>query len=170
MKPGFRLMSLMFKVRDLVSPRAKVLAEAGIEPGQKVLDFGCGPGGYILPLAKLLGPGGRIYALDEEPRAIEAVRRLAANNGLANVETIQSSGDTGFAGASIDVALLYDVFHDLERPDEVLAELCRVLKPGGILSLSDHHMDDGEIRKRVEEAGLFAFRARGKKTFTFARD
>lgn len=44
---GFKLMSLMFKVRDLLRPRLDVLQEAGIESGFSVLDFGCGPGGYI---------------------------------------------------------------------------------------------------------------------------
>jgi len=48
---SFKLMSLGFKVRDLLRPRSDVLKEAGIESGFSVLDFGCGPGSYIAPLA-----------------------------------------------------------------------------------------------------------------------
>jgi 2-polyprenyl-3-methyl-5-hydroxy-6-metoxy-1,4-benzoquinol methylase len=48
---GFKAMSLMFKFRDFFKPRGKILEEVGIRPGFKVLDFGCGPGGYILPVA-----------------------------------------------------------------------------------------------------------------------
>jgi hypothetical protein len=57
---AFNLMGLMFKVRDLLQPRGTVLEEAGIESGFYVLDFGCGPGSYIIPLAELIGPSGRI--------------------------------------------------------------------------------------------------------------
>ena len=59
---GFKLMSLMFKVRDMIRPRSDVLKEAGMEHGFAVLDFGCGPGGYIAPLVELVGPSGKIYA------------------------------------------------------------------------------------------------------------
>jgi len=58
---SFKLMSLVFKVRDLLRPRSDVLKEAGIEPGSVVLDFGCGPGGYIAPqrrMDRLLGRAG----------------------------------------------------------------------------------------------------------------
>ena len=51
----FRLMSLMFKVRDVVATRMRVLEEVGIEPGFRVLDYGCGPGSYTPPLAELVG-------------------------------------------------------------------------------------------------------------------
>jgi len=61
---GFKLMSLIFKVRDIFRPRLDVLKEAGIESGFCILDYGCGPGSYIAPLVKLIGPSGKIHALD----------------------------------------------------------------------------------------------------------
>jgi ubiquinone/menaquinone biosynthesis C-methylase UbiE len=85
----------------------------GIKPGNCVLDFGCGPGGYIL-----------------------------------------SDGPTGLPDRSIDVVLLYDVLHHLKR-ETTLPELRRVLKPGGILSVSDHHMKAGEIISQITGNSLF---------------
>ena len=64
--------------------------------------------------------------------------------------------------------LLYDTFHDLSRPDDVLQELHRVLKSGGTLSFSDHHMKDQEILARVTKTGLFKLSKKGKKTYSFA--
>ena len=64
---SFRVMALMLKLRDLFKPRGRVLNEAGIKPDAQVLDFGCGPGGYILPLSRMLGPYGKIYALAINP-------------------------------------------------------------------------------------------------------
>jgi len=103
---SFKIMSLQFKLRDLINPRQVILKEAGIKPGFQVLDFGCGPGGYILPLATLTGPSGKIYALDINPNAIQAVKSLASKHQLTNVATILSDSATGLPDRSMDVILL----------------------------------------------------------------
>jgi ubiquinone/menaquinone biosynthesis C-methylase UbiE len=145
------------------------LKEAGIESGFSVLDFGCCPGGYIMPLAELVGPSGQISALDIHPLAIQAVKRIATRKGIKNIGTIESDCSTGLPDNGVDVALLYDVFHDLARPDDVLRELHRILKPGGRLSFSDHHMKEKEILTRVTGAGMFRFVRKGKKTYSFTK-
>jgi ubiquinone/menaquinone biosynthesis C-methylase UbiE len=152
----------MFNLRDLIRPRGNVLKEVGIKPGFQVLDFGCGPGGYILPLAKFAGASGKIYALDINPAAILTVKSLAARHKLTNVQTVLSDGATGLPDTSIDVALLYDILHQLKKPDEVLAELHRVLKPDGFLSVSDHHMKKKDITSKVSGTGLFRLSRKGK--------
>lgn len=166
---SFKGMSVLLKVRDTLIPRKKVLDEVGIEPGTLVLDYGCGPGSYILPLRDLVGVSGKIYALDIHPLAVRKVRELAASKGLANVETILSDRATGLADASVDVVLLYDIFHMLGDPDGVLKELHRVLAPDGFLSFSDHHMKEEKIMSAVTSGGLFKLNERGKKTYTFAK-
>src|SRR4030043_326716 len=144
-KVSFTGMSLICKAGDLLKPRKNVLKEAGIQAGFHVLDFGCGPGGYILPLARLTGASGKIYALDVNPLAILSVKAIAVKNKLDNVTTILSERDSGLPDASIDMVLLSDVLHHLASPDDVLTELHRVLKVGGILSVSDHHMQKADI-------------------------
>jgi ubiquinone/menaquinone biosynthesis C-methylase UbiE len=166
---GFKLMSLMFKVRDLLLPRLDVLKEAGIRSGFFVLDFGCGPGGYIMPLIELVGPSGKVYALDIHPLAILEVKKIATRKGIETIETIESDCRTGLPDNSVDTVLLYDVFHKLVRPDEVLRELHRVLKAKGTLSFSDHHMKQEEVLTRVTGAGMFRFIRKGKKTYSFAK-
>ena len=167
---GFRLMILAFKIRDFFSPRITVLGELEIKPGQSVLDYGCGPGSYIPPLSSLVGPSGEILALDINPLAIKSVEDMALKKALKNVKTIQSGCDTGLPDQSIDIVLLYDAYHDLTNPDEVLKENHRVLKKGGLLSFSDHHLREGEIREKITENNLFRFSKKGKKTTTFLKD
>jgi len=167
---GFKLMALEFKLRDLLSPRMNILKEAGIQTGFCVLDYGCGPGGYIVPLAELVGESGKIYALDVHPLAIRMVEGLARRRGLKNVETIHSDCETGLPDAGVDVVLLYDTFHDLADPDGVLSELHRILKVGGTLSFSDHHMKEGEIISEVTKSGLFKLREKGKRTYSFSKE
>ena len=165
----FEAMTVVFKLRDVLIPRTKVLKEVGIEPGFLVLDYGCGPGGYILPTLELVGASGRVYALDINPLAIRMVQKLASSKGLANLQTILSDCATGLTDESIDVVLLYDIFHMLDDPDGILKELYRVLKPGGILSFSDHHMKKEKIVAQVTSGGLFALARKGRKTYSFTK-
>ena len=83
--------------------------------------------------------------------------------------TIESDCSTGLPNNGVDTILLYDVFHGLTRPDDVLQELHRILKPGGTLSFSDHHMKEAEILARVTGGGMFRLVRKGKKTYSFAK-
>ena len=169
--PGlaFNMMSLMFRVRDLVAPRERFLREAGIEPGHWVLDYGCGPGSYVIPAAEMVGETGVVHALDIHPLAVKRVGEMASRKGLTNVKTIRSDCDTGLPDGSVDVVLLYDIFHMLNDPHSILAELHRVLKPDGILSFSDPHMQEGAIVSDVTDGQLFHLSEKGERTFTFRK-
>jgi ubiquinone/menaquinone biosynthesis C-methylase UbiE len=166
----FKLISLAYKFRDVFFPRIKILGEAEIKPGSYVLDYGCGPGGYIIPLVKLVGEEGKIYVLDFHPLAIRRAQRIASDNRLKNMETIYSNCKTGLPDNSLDMVLFYDTFHDLDAPNEVLKELYRVLKPNGILSFSDHHMKENEIVSKISNGGLFRLLRKGKRTYSFIKE
>ncbi len=163
----FKFMSVGYKFRDFFLPRKNILKEVGIKPGFQVLDYGCGPGGYIVPLAKLVGKSGKVYALDIHPLAVQKVQDIASKKQRINVETILSDCKTGLPDKSLDVVLLYDAFHHLSDPATILEELYRVLKPDGILSLSDHHMKENEIVAAVTNSGLFRLSRKGQRTYIF---
>lgn len=166
---AFNMMAAMFKVRDWLRPRREFLVEAGLKPGDCVLDFGCGPGAYIPDAADMAGESGRVYALDMHPLAIQRVRKMAEKHGLTNVKTIESDCNTGLADGSLDVVLLYDVFHMLSEPEVVLAEIHRVLRPEGVLSVNEPHMDERDLVAGVSDGGLFSLTGRGERTYTFER-
>jgi ubiquinone/menaquinone biosynthesis C-methylase UbiE len=165
---AFNGMSLIFKVRDFISPRRQVLEEAGLRSGDQVLDYGCGPGAYILGAAEMVGRSGKVYALDVHPLAIKRVQSIANRRSLTNVETINSDCRTGLPNECLDVVLLYDVFHMLEKPRAVLAELYRVLRAKGTVSFSDHHMCHADIVAGMTDGGLFVLVDKGEHTVTFA--
>lgn len=139
---GFRLMALSFKFRDFFRPRINILKEVGIKPGYHVLDYGCGSGSYIIDIARLVGESSMVHASDVHPLAIKKVQNPASKMKLMNIKTIHSDCKTGLPDKSLDVVLLYDIFHDLAKPDDVLKEIHRLIKSNGILSFSDHHIRD----------------------------
>ncbi len=163
----FRGMTVLFYLRDRLRPREAILEEVRMERGYRVLDYGCGPGAYSVLSAQAVGESGRVYALDIHPLASQMVEAKAARMHLANIQTIVSDCATGLPDDSIDVALLYDIFHMLGNREEVLRELRRVLKPDGILSFSDHHMKEESIKGGVAGGGLFELVEKGKFTYNF---
>lgn len=166
----FHATTLIFKFRDFFFPRRKILEEAGIKPGFKILDYGCGSGSYIRDASEMVGPSGKIYALDINPVAIEMVRHLASIKQLKNIETILSDYDTGLPSESLDTVLFYDTYHTLNKPELVMKELHRVLKPEGTLSFSDHQMREEEIMESVTRKRLFKLKKKGKRTYSFKKD
>ena len=164
----FKAMAAMIAVRDWYRPRSRILEEVGLKAGFHVLDFGCGPGSYAVLAAEMVGETGRVFALDVNPLAVRMVAEKAAKKGHGNVRTILSDCATSLADGSVDVILLYDVFHDLNDRGDVLRELRRVLKSGGILSFSDHHVKEDEVLKAFTADGLFALAGKGRFTYTFS--
>ena len=165
----FRGMALWFKFRNFLHPREKLLAEVPVRPGDAVMDYGCGPGDSILPLAERVGPEGIVYAVDIHPLSIKYVQEIIDKHRLGNVRTILTDAITGLPMASVDVVCLFDVFHALEEPERVMREVHRVLKPEGFLSFSDHHMRHEEIIAGVTRGGLFWLSGRGEKTYNFSK-
>ncbi len=165
---AFGLMSLSYRVRDALRSRQPYLDEVGVQAGMTLLDFGCGPGSYVVPAAQMVGRTGRVYALDRNPSAIKATSARVTKAGLTNVTTLLSNGATGLRYNTVDVVLLYDIFHSLEEPDVTLDELRRVLRPSGILSAHDHHLQGVALTRAIESSGLFHMTHVGALTLTFA--
>ena len=105
-----------------------------LKPGMKVLDFGCGPGTISVGLAKAVEPG-ELHGIDMEASQIEIARAAASAGGHDNM--VLRTGDvTGlpFADDYFDVAHGHAVLNHVPDTRAVLAEVKRVLKPGGLLA------------------------------------
>ena len=166
-KINFKIVSLILKIRDVFYPPKYILKDVGIGPGVCVLDFGCGPGSYSIATAELLEGTGKVFALDMHPLAIKKVNHTAQKKKLANIRTILSDCDTGLPSNSVDIVLFYYIFNDLEKPEKVLHELYRVLKPQGILSFSEYNIK--KISSRLEKKELFKIKKKDEITHTFLK-
>jgi len=145
---------------DLSRVASKVIRSVGVKAGQSVLDFGCGSGIYTIPVARVVGNRGKVYALDKDRKVQDNLMKSADSAGLANIRKLDTPGGTQIALAndSVDVVLLFDVFHCYyfssagERQD-LLGEIRRILKKGGILSVYPKHMET-EAKAEIESAGF----------------
>jgi len=156
-------------IRNSFIPPRKMLSEVEIKPGYHVLDFGCGPATFTKTIAEKIGHSGILYALDIHPLAIKSVEKIAQTKNLSNIITILSNCNTSLPADSLDLVIIFDVFHILSNQDEVLMEIHRVLKQNGIMSFSDHHMRKAEILIRLTVNGLFKSVKNGKMTFSFSK-
>jgi SAM-dependent methyltransferase len=112
---------------------------AGIGPGRRVADVGCGPGALLPALSGAVGPDGRVQAVDADPGAVAAARALADAAGLGNVEVTEGRADhTGLEPGSLDVVMLRHVLaHNGGAEDAIVAHLATLVRPGGCVYLVD---------------------------------
>ena len=162
----FRCMALIHDnpLRRIFDKPIKTLEAAGIQPGQQVLEVGCGPGFFTIPAAKLVGDSGCIHAIDLQPLAIKTTEKKLQKSGLTNVKIkIANATKTGLPSESIDLVFLFGVIHALPLA-QVLPELHRVLRRGGILAVQTF---SGRLLEQVTGGGLFTFVEKEGGVFKF---
>jgi ubiquinone/menaquinone biosynthesis C-methylase UbiE len=122
-----------------------------IPQGASVADIGAGSGYITLLLSAAVGPTGQVFANDLQPQMIEILRRRLASQNVTNVTLVQGSvDDPNLPPASVDLALMVDVYHELSRPQAMLQKLRRALKPGGRLALVEYRKEDPAIPIKFE--------------------
>ena len=166
---GFRGLAFLLRLRERSGSPRKQIEALGLRRGQVVLDYGCGIGSYTLPAARMVGEVGTVHALDIHPLAVETVRKRSVQENLPNVQTILSGLETGLADESVDVVLLYDVFHQVDDRGALLRELHRILKAGGLLSVIPDHMGEAELLEAVPAGQLFSLQPRHTQSFEFGK-
>src|SRR4030095_11678571 len=112
----------------------RVLAALDLKPGMTVADVGAGSGYYSWRIAERVGAGGTVYAVDIQPEMVRLLQQQMTQRGAANVKAILGTAtDPRLPAGTLDLALMVDVYHELEYPYEMLASITRALKPGGWL-------------------------------------
>ena len=129
----------------------RALDEIGIAKGSTVADVGAGSGAITWRLAERVGPAGKVYANDIQPRMLELLRQNMAQRRIANVETVLGAvDDPKLPPSSVDLELMIDVYHEFSRPQEMLRHLRESLKPGGRMVLLEYRGEDPAIPIRPE--------------------
>lgn len=147
---------------------AEVIAALGLRGGETVADLGTGSGYFAFRIAPIVGPRGRVLAVDVSEEMLDLVRRRAAAERVANVVAVRATEqDPGLAPGSVDLVLMVDAYHELYWPWEVMTRVREALKPGGRVVLVEyrkedprvpikdtHRMSEAQIRRELEAAGF----------------
>ena len=126
-----------------------LLRELGLKPGMAVADIGAGTGYYARRMAPLVGAGGSggvVYATDVQPEMMKLLEDGAKKAGLTNIKPVLGGlQSVNLPPASIDLAIMVDVYHELEYPFEVVESLVRALKPGGRIAYIEYRLEDQRV-------------------------
>jgi ubiquinone/menaquinone biosynthesis C-methylase UbiE len=157
--------------RDAWQQPAALVEALGVEDGMAVADIGTGTG-YLLPyLSAAAGPDGQVFAVDISKEMLDWVSDRAERQGLNNLETVLASGGaSGLPEASVDRAIMINVWHHIEDPEAYASDLRRSLKDGGVLFIVETQPDANQpggpprhyrlpteaVISRLEAAGLRA--------------
>lgn len=126
------------------------LRYADIEPGETILDIGCGGGIDAVLAALRTGPSGRVVGLDFLPEMLEHTEDAARAAGLDNIETLQGEMEAiPLPDDSVDHIVSNGVINLSPRKTRVLHECARVLRPGGKFCVSDLTVDEKELPPEI---------------------
>lgn len=164
--PGvaFRMMSLLFVIRDRFTSPWSVLDQFGIERGQTAVDYGCGPGSYLRRASELVGSEGRVFAVDIHELAIKAVMKRIDREQLHNVTAVLAAGTSaGLPDCTADVIYALDMFHMVREPAVFLRELNRICKATGALYINSGHQSTKEAISKILSSGAWEIVERKKR-------
>jgi ubiquinone/menaquinone biosynthesis C-methylase UbiE len=123
----------------------------GIKRGSSVADIGAGSGYMTIRLSKRVGANGVVYANDIQQPMLDILDKRLKSGRLTNVQLILGNpDDPKLPPASVDLALLVDVYHELSQPQAMLKRLHEAVKPGGRLVLLEYKKEDPSIPIRPE--------------------
>ncbi len=151
----------LYSTGDVIEQRARTRAALDLRVGERVLDLGCGPGHLACELAHVVGETGLVTAVDSSADMLAIARARAEREGVAERMRFVHADAAGLplADATLDAAVSVQVLEFVPDVALALAELRRVLAPGGTLGLVDTdwrscvwHTDDGERTDRVLRA------------------
>lgn len=154
-----------------LSPQ-RIIEQAGIRIGSTVADFGCGQGDFVLAVAHVVGPDGKVCAIDIQDSALSSTRSKIRMEGMLHVDLVKANvevyGSTKLPDASQDAVLLTNLLFQTKKKEDVLKETARVMKQRGVVVFTDWkkgvpmgpshplRIEREEVQKLMEKSG-FAF-------------
>ena len=143
--PAFIGRGLDSNFRRRLQPPDKIIQRSGIRKGMRVLEVGCGSGAYTTFVARTVGEEGKVYALDIQPEMLQQLEHKLAkpeDEDIKNIELVNSSAyDLPFDDGSLDLAYMVTVLQEIPDRSKALQQVRRVLKPGGILAVTEWLVD-----------------------------
>jgi ubiquinone/menaquinone biosynthesis C-methylase UbiE len=132
--------------REVEEAPTALLEALKIEPGDVVADIGAGSGYFSFRMSKLVGPEGKVLAVDIQPEMLAIMQRKMRRQGITNIELIKGTiTDPMLPADSVDLILMVDVYHEFSHPWEMTEAMVQALRPGGRLVFVEYRLEDPEV-------------------------
>ena len=117
-----------------------------LKPGMSVADIGAGSGYLSFIMAKAVGATGVVYAEDIQPEMLDIVREKSKQNGFKNVKPwLGTTTNPKLKPGSIDLMIMVDVYHEFDKPYEMISNMVPALKKGGRLVFVEYRQEDPDV-------------------------
>ncbi|MBN1196525.1 MAG: class I SAM-dependent methyltransferase [Candidatus Aminicenantes bacterium] len=157
--------------RHGILPPLETLTKLGLKAGDLLADIGCGTGFFSIPAAAIVGSAGSVTGIDPSPEMRQDLKRRAREAG-ARVHVLEGrASNLPLENASVSFALMVNVLHEVEAPEQALKEMFRILSPGGIAAIVEwrvgansggpppqHRLPVARIRSLLDAAGFDSVR------------
>lgn len=125
---------------------SKLVQLLDLKPGQVAADIGAGSGVITMMMADKVGPKGKVIAVDIQQEMLDLLADKLNRRNLLNVDLVLGTEKSPkIAPATVDLALMVDVYHELEFPHEMMKEMALALKPGGRLVFVEYRREDPDV-------------------------
>ncbi len=132
--------------REQEEAPTKLVEALKLQPGQTIADIGAGSGILSVMMAKQVGEAGKILAVDVQQEMLDLLDKKLTELGIKNVEGRLGTEKTPqLEPASIDLAIMVDVYHEFAFPYEMMSEIAKSLKPGGRVVFVEYRKEDPEV-------------------------
>jgi ubiquinone/menaquinone biosynthesis C-methylase UbiE len=162
--PESMAFTLNSRIRRSLEPPGRLISKLDLKPSDVVMDYGCGPGFFTVPLAKVVS---RTIAVDVSPRMLDMVASNARKSGVT-IELLRTDGtEIKLGNGTADLIFLNHVFHEIADRSRVLSEFLRIMKRSGTLAIVERTrgglfswapgppiIDLAEVVQELERAGF----------------
>lgn len=141
-------------LRRLIHNPARILGPL-VSPGMTVIDMGCGMGIFSLGMAKLVGPEGKVFAVDLQVEMLQVLEKRAKRAGLfERIQTHQCGASEIGLDVTVDFVLAFFMVHETPDQGSLLRQLKSCLKPGGRILIAEpnFHVSEADFSKTLETA------------------
>lgn len=152
--------SLENPLLDWLAGTQTTLDRLGLQPGQRVLEIGPGPGRLLIPAARRVLPGGEVVGLDIQPGMLERLKTRADHAGVSNLTTVLGdAAQPHFPPETFDLIYLCTVLGEIPDREAALQQCYLALKSGGWLSVTEifpdpHYQSRATVQRLAEAAGF----------------
>ena len=125
---------------------SELVHELKLKPGHVVADVGAGSGVITMMMAHEVGESGKVLAVDIQQEMLDLLGDKIKDRKIQNIELVLGTDQSPkLETASIDLALMVDVYHEFEFPYEMMLELSKALKPGGRIAFVEYRREDPQV-------------------------